>query len=330
MSEGIVNTEETLLQDQLDRRYSCPPMSEQEIASRVEVKNPNTIFIGIRSVARGGITAMSRGLANGALGPDRKPIYLVDNPFKSIMRAQVSAPNERAVYTVPAVPVFADREQYGFYTRKEATLDVIEIYRFLKIPLSNVRTFYNMRHPVDTWLSWVKFALHDNRYRGQLMENYILSVKECYRQYKRDKRLGIQTTAMVYESMRDNPPSLAMQRLVGRLGLIYTDRIVQGWDSGEDPIHYIPYDLGIYTPTALDGTNLHDKAKTSTGLSYQTVPDEQIIQLLRRGFITKEDLERLKDTKVEDVYNSHALSASEDLGVHIDPTHRIDRLLKVA
>ena len=60
------------------------------------------------------------------------------------------------------------------------------------------------------------------------------------------------------------------------------------------------------------------------------MPDEQVIQLIRRGVITKEDLERLKNAKIEDIYNSHVLSASEDLGVHIDPTYRIDRLLKVA
>ena len=330
MSEVIEKHRTPLLQEQLDARYSCPPMSEREIASRVEVKNPNTIFIAIRSVARGGITAMSRGIATGVLGPDGKPVYLVDNPFKSIMRAQVSAPDQRAKYTVPDVPVFVDREQYGFYTERESSLDVIHIYRALNIPIQNVRTFYNMRHPVDTWLSWVKFALHDNKYRKQLMENYILSVRECHKQYERDKLLGIQTTAMVYEAMRDNSPSIAMQRLIARLGLIYTDRVVQNWNDGEDPIHYIPYDLGIYTPTASDGTNLHDKAKTSTGLSYQTVSDEKVIQQIKDGNITREDLERLLDAKVEDTYNLHVLSASEDLGISINPTERIEYLLQSA
>ena len=73
----------------------------------------------------------------------------------------------------------------------------------------------------------------------------------------------------------------------------------------------------------------HD-SHVSTGLSYQTVSDEKVIQQIKDGNITREDLERLLDAKVEDTYNLHVLSASEDLGISINPTERIEYLLQAA
>ncbi len=183
-------------------------------------------------------------------------------PLKNVLRWQMQG--EDYTWSVPNGPdlVFL-KETLGPFTAEESRFNPLQVLLSAGYPPDRVRLLIFGREPIQTWSSWCAYWSRKTR-----IEHYITAYHTADLVGKQARSLGIDTTCLVYEALRDHPMETVVRCLMGHLGIPYTPRAIGGWERlpgcgvpGSNIV--LPYEPPLFiTP------KIHDQVKQSSRLEY--------------------------------------------------------------
>lgn len=277
------------------------PVPHREVAARIRL-DPEHAAPVILSVSpcRSGSTVMLR-----VFGYAGVPSYF--QPLKNLLRWAMLG--ETCDWTLPSAvhPIFV-KETLGPFTVAESRFDPLKALLDAGLSPERLRLLVIGRRPDDTWISWQRF------WRGRTcLANLIIAYRTTEKIRLASLALGIPTTHLVYEALRDHPPEIVIQRLFARLGVPYTRSAVSGWQRlpgyGEPGSNVIlPRE-----PPELVTPGIHDKPIRSLRYAFSPTP-------MIPTDADLDDIERLCRSQAMGIYRSLASQCCSDLRLDLqDP-----------
>ncbi len=208
--------------------------SSDIIASRIRLPKKGQLprIILLTGACRTGTTIQFRSF--GETG-----IVAYNNHIKAVV--QGLRRGRECLFEIPSVeesgPAIFVKESIGARTPAESQLDPLKVLLRANYPSEKLAVIVTSRGPLSTWASWCEkySGVEGGIERMTLLNNFLTAHDTAFTLYQEAKAAGIATTALVYETFRDNDPSDVMKRLFSNVSLPYSDQAVQGWTVIHDP-----------------------------------------------------------------------------------------------
>ncbi|MGD8590779.1 MAG: hypothetical protein PVG22_18300 [Chromatiales bacterium] len=196
-----------------------------------------------------------------------------------------------------SVPNGADlvflKETLGPFTAEESRFNPLQALLDAGYPADRLRLLVIGREPIQTWASWCAYWSEEAS-----IVNYITAYHTTDLVARQAQGLGMDTSYLVHESLRDHAVETVVRHLLGQLGIPYTPRAIGGWK--ELPGFGAPGSNIVlpHEPPAFVTPKVHDQAKQASGLEYACRKD--------LSPVTEHDHAMITDSGLFDIYRSWA------------------------
>lgn len=288
-------------------RFQKREVSWQEVIDRIDVGNKDKVSKLIVSISpcRSGSTALLRVFGASSINSHYQEV-------KNILRWRMQ--NQEISWLIPQEPEKSIylKETLGPYTKAESSINILDILIKAGYPPEKLRLIIYGRAVLSTWTSWLQYWGDKTT-----LENMILSYKTTEKSRLQAVDMGISTTVIVYESLRDNSPEKIINSLMLAVGELFVENSINGWTQlppfGAPGSHiHIPDEPEEYFA---DGTR--DRVKMSDSLSFFSRKD-QIAGLL------EEDVKLLIDQRIPEIYETWKNEMVDCLNLNIQADNEFD------
>ncbi len=294
------------------KRFNIKDISSKEISSHIIFEDKNKIPNMICGIApcRTGTTAQLKVFAGGEIDAYYQPI-------KSILR-RIAFDSDYEDFIIPSKDIIFIKETIGPYSYAESKFNPIEVLENINYPKSKLKLIFEMRDPIDAYLSWINQFLSHEEYREQMLDLFILSYKTVNDMIDIAKKNSYISIPYIYESIKDNIPEDVISKLFKLLDIEFRESAIRGWDNKdiESKIHFAK------EPEVYEPLNLHDEMKKSEGLKYNAKPIEYIKSILR-----KDEIEKIQKSEIYSIYQKLIEEQEKVFDIKINKDFRIKYLL---
>lgn len=304
--------------------------SDKEIASRVSFKGgkiPDIVLFV--SPCRSGSTATARMMAEQEQITWYQPLKGILRNISQGQEAHVEFERSRQSLKGILRNIFQEqggvmykslfiKETIGPNTKNETEFNPLNVLLSAGVPKEKIYVVTLLRDPLTTAASVAKsFAHVIGRVEGlnstdDLVDNYLESVRNVQRIQQQAKELGIPTTSMIYEALRDNHSHVVGNALFERLGVPFDVKRMDGWKEARSLDDFLKK---IEEPDIFhDGNDLFADVKKSSGLSYSSKTCD-----VRAEVLTPEQIAKIYQSRVYAFYNQQVKACRADLGIRCVP-----------
>lgn len=301
-------------QSRIERKFLLDEVPIEDISEEIWYKGKEEVPRLLIAIApcRTGTTAQLKVFSSIGIDSEYQPI-------KGIQR-RTAYDGKTGPFIIPCEEknkILFIKETLGPYNRGECTYNPLRVLYNSGYDESKITAIFEMRDPIDTYASWVTQFLPDtnSKYRAQMLDIFILSYKQMEKYQKVADSLGIKRTSYIYESLKNNTSDIVYKELFRTLGLEFSDNVTQNWPVGVvDPHIHFAQEPDVYEPE-----HLHDEVKKATGLKYMGKSLDYI-----RGVITDEEICKIKDSGINDIYKALVLENEQEFNIMIDNVTKLD------
>lgn len=307
-----------------------------EVAQRTRWNkdNPPNIVFAI-GTARTGTTAslnVFRGSKVEDAGGKQYEIPVAYQHFKAGLRHAMFGwiNNPDWEYQIPDVPVFYMKDTIGPYT-EDSIYNPLKVFEQIDYPINKIFPVFFYRDPLDSFASWID-KLSSIVPRDILLESFITASNTLLKIKREVEVRGLPHTTFLYETIRDNTPIEAASALFDQINrtiqktdgkkIVLTENTTENWDR-LDQEGWHPNQPAIYEIPQID-KRLHHDAKTKKNWDFKIKTPEKLATV-----ILPEELRRLEEAGIPQIYYEFRLSTQRTLGLPIDELRSFERVREV-
>ena len=198
------------------------------------------------------------------------------------------------------------KETIGPFTAAESSFNPVEVLLRAGFPPQRLQVVIMGRATLSAWASWDAW---DGRWTD--VAKFALAYETTERVRLQAYGLGIPTTVLVYEAIRDNDAETVVARLFERLGVSYRPIAVKGWHRLPGLGHPGSGVVFPEEPAVFMVPGVHARVENADGLVYFS--RSLSISCLQTG-----DVREIARSGVRGIYEGWRLACEKDIRVHVE------------